>query len=121
MWFYWNLHVRPFLPLQKSLAYEFPDSRPRVEGGQRQMHKGSPRILRIIMKVEFDPTREKKRAEKFADRVSSFVRGACDLRSYETLELHFYRLDPEKTIKEGTFERDVAQLLSKDGGESTAK
>lgn len=108
LWVFWKLHVGPFLPLQKKLAAEFEDSRPRVEGGQRKIHKGSPKILRITMKIDFDPTTDKKAAESFANRVEAFVGEVYDLRAYEILELHFYWPDPEKEIKEVTIERNVA-------------
>lgn len=109
LWFYWRLHVGPFLPLQQKLAAEFPDSRPRVEGGQRKMHKGTPKILRITMKVEFNPTTDRKAAESFADRVYSFVQQEFSLEEYEVLELHFYWPDPEKTIKAVTIERKIGE------------
>ena len=32
LWLYWELHTRPFRPLQTAIAAEFPDSRPGVIG-----------------------------------------------------------------------------------------
>lgn len=113
LWIFWKLHVGPFLPLQQALAAEFEDSRPRVEGGQRKIHQGSPKILRITMKVEFDPTKDKPAAEAFANRVESFVRDVFELQAYEILELHFYWPDPEKTIKAITIERKVDEGRAK--------
>lgn len=106
LWVFWKMHIGPFLPLQKKLAAEFDDSRPRVEGGQRKIHKGTVKLLRITMKVEFDPTEKKRQAEDFADRVFAFVTDVFDWDTYELFELHLYWPDPEKTIKEATIERE---------------
>ena len=110
MWAYWKSHVAPFLPLQQALADQFPSSRPRVEGGQRKLHKGTPALLRITMKVNFDPQREPQRAEAFFDRVSEFTRDQIDLRPYDELHLHLYWPEPEKEIRERTLKRSVSGL-----------
>lgn len=112
-WIYWKYHVGPFLPLQQKLAGEYPGSRPHVEGGQRRIHKETPKILRITMKVDFDPTTEagKPRAGNFARRVAAFVAGAYpELADYELLELHFYWPEPEKEIKQAAIRYEVAAL-----------
>jgi hypothetical protein len=110
MWVYWKLHVAPFLPLQQALADEFDDSSPRVEGGQRKIHKGTPRILRITLKVDFDPAADAQRADAFADRVVRFTRGVYDLTAYEVLEVHLYWPEPEGEIKMHSITRPVAEL-----------
>jgi hypothetical protein len=103
LYLYWKMHVGPFLPLQKALAAQFDDSRPLVEGGQRKMHKNTPRILRITMKVDFDPTADEAQAGAFADRVVEFTRAHySELSAYEVLEIHLFYPQPEKTIREWT-------------------
>ncbi len=102
---YWKLHVGPFLPLQQAIAAEFKGSAPRVEGGQRKMHKNTPRILRVTMKVRFDPLADEPHARAFADRVDAFIRDHHDVSPYDVVELHFYWPDPEKTIHEWSTER----------------
>jgi len=82
MWVYWRLQDGPFIPLEQALSMEFRGSRPRVEGGQRKMHKDSPAILQITMKVDFDPTRETERFQAFADHVARFTRQHFDVRPY---------------------------------------
>lgn len=87
MWIYWTLHVGPFRPFQNALAAAFPHSSPRVDGGQRKMHKGTPKILRVVLRVEFDPVTESARGEQVVDLVeqiaqaprSGRVRGAGSL------------------------------------------
>ena len=55
LWFYTVSNRAPFRPLERALKEEFVDSAPKVEGGQRKIHENSSKILRIIMKVTFDP------------------------------------------------------------------
>jgi hypothetical protein len=107
---YWRLHIAPFLPLQKAIAASFKDSRPRVEGGQRKIHKGTPHILRVTMKIDFDPNADEARATAFANRVVAFVRERQDLTEWEILEIHFYWPEPEKELHEWMFEQKVSEL-----------
>ncbi|GAB4151073.1 MAG: hypothetical protein Tsb009_26270 [Planctomycetaceae bacterium] len=108
LWVYWKLHVGPFLPLQQALADRFPGSRPRVEGGRHKSHKtGSPNILRVTMKVDYNPNRELVKAEKFSRTVFEFVRKNWDLKPYDIFELHFYWPNPEEKIIERTFEFEL--------------
>jgi len=114
-WVYWKLHVAPFLPLQKLLAEEYEGSRPRVEGGQRKIHKGTPTILRVTMKVDFDPTGETgdRKADRFSAEVARFIRENYEpLADYEILELHFYWPQPEQEIRQSRHEFAVDQLLA---------
>lgn len=114
-WVYWKLHVAPFLPLQQLLAGEFEDCRPKVQGGQRKIHKSTPEILRITMKIDFDPTGQSGEAQTdaLAKRVTAFVAGNWpELSHYVTLELHFYWPEPEKKIKQVQREYAVQSLLN---------
>lgn len=107
LYVYWRMHIAPFLPLQKALAATFKDSRPRVEGGQRKIHKGTPRILRVTMKIDFDPNADEARTTTFANRVVAFVREHQDLAPWEILEIHFYWPEPEKELHEWVLERSL--------------
>jgi hypothetical protein len=101
-WVYWKLHVAPFLPLQKLLAENYDGSRPRVEGGQRKMHKGTPKILRVTMKLKFDPAAKdgKRRVDEFSRELAAFVaRNYPELADYEILELNLYWPKPETELK----------------------
>ncbi|MCH7686179.1 MAG: hypothetical protein IH899_05790 [Planctomycetes bacterium] len=111
LWIYTVSHRAPFRPLERALAEEFEDSAPKVEGGQRKIHENSSKILRIIMKVEFDPSVEREQAERFAERVIAFTRKHQDISRYEVLEIHFFKLEPEKKILQWETERKVADLL----------
>ena len=117
-WVYWKLHVAPFLPLQQLLADEFEDCRPQVQGGQRKIHKGTPQVLRVTMKIDFDPrgTQGKAHADEFAAQVVEVISQKWPpLFDYQTLELHFYWPEPEKEIVQQKREFPVAELQKSRG------
>lgn len=102
---YWHFHTAPFQELQTALAAEFEGSRPRVEGGQRKQHKETPRILRVILKVEFHPEQEKARAENMADRVMELAAKHHDITAYDAAEIHLFWPEQEQEIHELVIER----------------
>ncbi|MBW3539558.1 MAG: hypothetical protein KY476_04750 [Planctomycetes bacterium] len=96
LWLYWELHTRPFRPLQDAIAARFVDSNPRVQGGQRKMHKQTPRLLEIVMRVPFDPKRDIAAAQQTVDVVLGLARRhVADLEAYERLEVHLFQPVPE--------------------------
>lgn len=106
LWTYWKLHMMPFMPLQEVLIEQFPNSSPRVEGGQSKMHKDTPMLLRVVMRVEFDPELEKEAAETFVDRVSDAIKPHVEPNKWEELHVHLYQQEPEKELRQKTFERN---------------
>jgi hypothetical protein len=107
LWTYWTLHTGPFRPLQDALAKEFPGSVPRVDGGQRKMHKGTPTILRAVLRVYFDPVTETAKGEQILDRVEQLSRQHIDLSPYDVLDVYLYEGVPEQAIREREFERQL--------------
>jgi hypothetical protein len=107
MWVYWMLHTGPFRPFQDALAAAFPHSSPRVDGGQRKMHKGTPRILRVVMRVDFDPTADTAHGEKVVDAVEQIAGQYLDLNGYEELEVYLFEGVPEKDVRQKEFTRDL--------------
>ena len=105
MWIYWTLHVGPFRPFQDALAAAFPHSSPRVDGGQRKMHKGTPKILRVVLRVEFDPVTESARGEQVVDLVEQIARKHLDLDAYEVLEVFLFQGVPEKEVRQQEYRR----------------
>ncbi len=107
---YWNLHLMPFMPLQKAIVQEFPGSAPRVDGGKRKLHRDSAVMLRVVMQVPFDPTEEsvavKSELERYMTRLRDLagqhVQEPCQL-----LEAHFYFQVKEKEIREQMIRRDL--------------
>lgn len=117
LWIYWYLHARPFQPLQLAIHQTFPKSYPQVQGGQRKMHKQTPRVLRITLKVGFDPeppeTDQKREAdqqvEAIVDRLEELARQHIDLPSYELLEIHLVQRVPEHDSRTRTVMREIGQ------------
>ena len=100
---YWTLHLMPFMPLQEALVQEFPGSAPRVDGGQKKIHKQTPMVLRVAMKTEMDPlsTESEDTAEmqRMRDRLWSLTQELKPLDGLEHLELHAYKLVQEDEIR----------------------
>jgi hypothetical protein len=107
LWTYWTFHTGPFRPLQDALAKEFPRSLPRVDGGQRKMRPGMPKILRVVLRVEFDPVAESGKGEQLLTRVEAVSRRHIDLDQYDVLDLYLYEGVPEQEIREREFERKL--------------
>lgn len=107
LWTYWTLHTGPFRPLQDALAMEFPGSLPRVDGGQRRLRKGMPKILRVVLRVEFDPVTETAKGRQVLDRVEQVSRRYVDLNQYDVLDVYLYEGVPEKVLRENEFERKL--------------
>lgn len=114
LWFYWDLHLMPYMPLQEALASEFEDSSPRVDGGQRKMHKGTPLILRVVMRVPFDPTlpdeQTQGRIERRLERTKELAADYTEIDRFETLEVHLYFQPKEKTLKQKTFSKSLRDV-----------
>jgi hypothetical protein len=107
LWTYWTLHTGPFRPLQDALAQEFPGSLPRVDGGQRRLKKGMPKILRVVLRVEFDPITETAKGQQVLDRVEVVSRRHIDLGEYDVLDVYLYEGVPEQSLRENEFERKL--------------
>ena len=116
LWFYWDMHLMPYMPLQAALAEEFEDCSPRVDGGQRKMHKGSKMILRVVMRVPFDPTLSDAGVQDLIETRISRTRELAETRvsnfyKFETLEVHMYYQLQEKTIQQKTFEKTLKETV----------
>jgi hypothetical protein len=107
LWIYWTLHTGPFRPFQDALAAEIPHSVPRVEGGQHKMHKGTPHVLRVTLRVEFDPVRETTKGEKIVDRVEKIAARFVDLSQYDVLQVFLYHGVPEKSLLQKEYTRNL--------------
>jgi hypothetical protein len=112
LWIYWYLHTKPFQPLQLAIHRAFPKSYPQVQGGQRKMHQQTPRILRITLKVEFDPSSAEadEQVEEMVVRLAELARQHIDLPSYELLEIHLIQRVPEHDSRVRTVTREINTL-----------
>ena len=109
---YWYLHTGPFRPLTEVLAHEFEGSHPLVQGGQEKVHKGSPKILRITLRVDFAPDDENngELGDKVVDRISQLADKYHGLAKYDILEIHLIRLRAEKTIQQREIKIDLPEI-----------
>jgi hypothetical protein len=109
LYLYWYLHTGPFRPLQEVLAHEFEGSHPLVQGGQEKVRKGSPKILRITLRVDFAPDDENndELVDKVVDRISQLADEYHGLAKYNTLEIHLIRLRAEKTTQQREIKIDL--------------
>lgn len=112
LWAYWHYHMMPFMPLQDALVEQFgKDSAPRVEGGQRKMHRHSTRMLRVVLRVPFNPESESPEIARELERYLTTVRDTAadilDLTQYDTLELHLFEEQQEQTWPQITLRRNL--------------
>lgn len=99
LWVYWYYHSAPFIPLQRAIVAEFPRSSPKVDGGQRKIHKGTPAEIWIIMRVEFDLEADEATSLAAVERVKELVNEHLNEGQYKTLHVRLYRGKPEQYIQ----------------------
>lgn len=125
MYLYWELHTRPFRPLQIAIGARYPNSMPRVIGGQHKSHQPGSRVrLRIVIAVDFDPTEGLPRpagapaGQGAQDRVTlddsmvvndrirnvyisllGLTKQYTDLKPYQDIEIFLEHRRPEKTSR----------------------
>lgn len=109
--FYSYFHAKPFRPLQRAIHVAYPKSYPRVEGGQHKMHRDTPRILRVTMRVEFDPeaTDERPRVDALIARLAELAREQLDLSNFEVFEVHLVQMRPEQKAHKLTVTQDISK------------
>lgn len=118
IWWYWNKHIEPYMPLQLALAQQFDNSSPRVEGGQRKIHKTTPKVLRITMRSPYDPTNEESNPQVETDlrQIVDVANEHLDMSTFSLLEVHFYKPNPEKRLLKKEFLRSLPDLEPVDAG-----
>ena len=69
------------------------------------MTSGSAPLLRIVVRVEFDPnTADEPVLQQYVDRLHALAREHLDLSQYEMLEIHLYQRVPEDETRRRKFE-----------------
>jgi hypothetical protein len=104
LWVYWEVRIASVREFQEALAEEFHGSSPRVETGREKGNQQTPNIIRVVLRVDFDPTQENPRITEMSTRVLELAREHHDVSSFEVLELHLFWPEPEQEIKQKTFE-----------------
>jgi hypothetical protein len=107
LWVYSKLELAPFLPLRKALHEEFPQSKPRVEGGRP---RNQPPLLRVVMQVDFAPAEPDPRVMKIFERVVALAKQHVNLAEFENFELHVVHYIPQKTPERILIERKISEL-----------
>jgi hypothetical protein len=107
LWVYSKLELAPFLPMRKALHDEFPQSKPRVEGGRP---KNQPPLLRVVMQVDFTPSQTDPRVVNIFERVVALAKEHVNLAEFENFELHIVRYIPQKTPERILIERKISEL-----------
>jgi hypothetical protein len=98
LWTYWFYHTQPFIPLQQAISAEFKGSAPRVDGGARKLHKGTPKLLWIIMRVDFRPDLDREQSATVSERVVELSQEHLDLTKFEQLNIRLFFGELEKEI-----------------------
>lgn len=100
-----------FAGTQKALDLNFPNSKPRVEGGRLKGKQENPATLRITMAVSFNPDQNEDRLQKMSDQILEIAAENLNLNEYELAELHFYQAIPEQKIIMREIKRDLKTWL----------
>ncbi|MEO2015123.1 MAG: hypothetical protein ABGZ53_12205 [Fuerstiella sp.] len=112
LWYFWNLQLMPFMPLQDALVAEFEGCSPRVDGGRMKGQEGMPKILRIVMRVPFDPTSSEPSVQsRIATRLSrtkELAQKFVVTNDYELLEVHLFSEHKEQELRQKTFTRQFS-------------
>ncbi len=112
LWGYWEFYTRPFRPLQYAINAEFPNSSPRVIGGEHKSHKQVfPSTLRLVIRVDFDPTDAADAViEPYTSRLLALAAAHVDLSPYEQVEIHLVHRVPEAETQQRSFVFPTAEL-----------
>ena len=90
LWIYFELHTRPFRELTDQLGETFPHSSPRVEGGKAGLHKQTARVLRIVMRISYNPYEDEQRFLKQQSEILSIASQKKRLNQYDECEIHLF-------------------------------
>ena len=123
MYLYWELHTRPFRPLQMAIGARHPNSMPRVIGGPlKSKQTGTNPTLRMVVVVDFDPTiglpRPAVSSDSDEDRVTlkdtmtvspridqmygsllHLAQQTTDISNFQMIEIFLEHRRPEKTSR----------------------
>ncbi len=137
MYLYWELHTRPFRPLQMAIGARHPNSMPRVIGGPyKTKETGSRPTLRMVIVVDFDPTsglpRPADSSDNDEDRVTlkdtmtvspridqmygsllHLAQQTTDISNFQQIEIFLEHRRPEQTSRTLFASRSKAEWYEK--------
>jgi hypothetical protein len=75
------------------------------------MHKGTPMVLRVVMRVPFDPTstdaQSQTKIEERLNRTQELAARQIALDEYQVLEIHLYQEEKEHELRQKAFVRQL--------------
>jgi hypothetical protein len=98
LYLYWEMHTRPFRPLQYAINEMYPGCQPRVVGGRYKSHlRNTPNTLRIVITVKFDPQAPESAAqsEEIAQSLANLAVRHLNVFAYDVMEIHLVQPVPE--------------------------
>ncbi len=107
-----TINTYQFADTQNALAKEFPQSRPRVEGGRLKGKQQNPLTFRVTMAVPFNPHEKNAEIQRMADRILEIASNNLPLQDYEQAEMHFYQAIPEQEIIMRDVKRDIKTWIN---------
>lgn len=111
LWLYTDLHTSPFLALRDAIHAEFSSSAPQVEGGQRKIHRGSPKILRVTLRVDWDPQENDDKVARMMSRLVVLAEKHQGLAAYDQFDVHLVWFRPEQKAVSRHEQRMVKELI----------
>lgn len=113
LFLYWELYTAPFRDLQYAIAESFPDSSPRVVGGQHKSHKeGTPKILRVVIYVpdkEFDPEVDLEKSDLLAFEIVRMAFEHQNVDEYDQVDIVLLQKVPESGRKRWSVSKPVQE------------
>ena len=111
LWLYTDLHTAPFLELRDAIHSEFASSAPQVEGGQRKIHRGSPKILRVTLRVDWDPLGNDDKVALMMSRLVELAEKHQGLATYDQFDVHLVWFRPEQEAVSRHETRMIQELI----------
>lgn len=111
LWWYTDMHAGPFRGLRDAIQSEFPAAVPQVEGGQRKIHRETPKILRITLRVKQDPREDDRHVARMVDRLVVLADEHHGLAGYDLLDVYLVWYRPEQKAVSRHEQREVRRLI----------
>lgn len=110
LWVYWTKHLEPFMPMQIALNEKFEGASTRIDGGQRKLHKGTPSVLSVRMKIPFDPNEDMNEA-----KVQDIAETCVELSKIHVADMQFDEIVVllyHQVKEKGASQRKVSVILN---------
>ena len=118
---YWYMHVKPFLAVQRELVARFPDSKPKVDGGQKKKgDENSPKILKVTMQADFLPKSARRAVDERMLGIKEVLRNHPeDVRQYDKLVVRFFAALDDGSVEDRIEELSIEEVLNGTGDASS--